>query len=96
MQRLHILDEATGVPLFDKIWKWKSDQKSPAAIASLVKFFFQFSSEIDDGVTNHHPTHTHTLLHIDVFIHSLIHSFIVFLLYFFMSPQTNKYNINRR
>lgn len=50
LMRLTVQDKLSGAPLFDKIWKWKQDQKSPGSMSSLVQFFFQFSRELDKGV----------------------------------------------
>jgi len=50
--RISILDKICGCPLYDKVYKWKEDQKSPSSIAGLVQFFYQFAREIDNGVVS--------------------------------------------
>jgi len=51
MLRLNIQEKKSGCPLYDRVWKWKDDQKSPSTCSALVQFFFQLSREIDDGVS---------------------------------------------
>jgi len=43
------MERICGCALFDKVWKWKDDQKSPTACVGLVQFFYQFAREIDKG-----------------------------------------------
>jgi len=51
-QRISVLDKNCFCPLFDKVWKWKEEQKSPALCAGLIRFFYQFASDFDDGIVN--------------------------------------------
>ena len=48
IMRVNILDAETGVSVFEKIWKWKGVEQSEA-IEALLKTFYQFAREIDDG-----------------------------------------------
>eukprot|EP01006_Ploeotia_vitrea_P010658 TRINITY_DN27648_c0_g1_i1.p1 TRINITY_DN27648_c0_g1~~TRINITY_DN27648_c0_g1_i1.p1 ORF type:complete len:188 (+),score=93.11 TRINITY_DN27648_c0_g1_i1:46-609(+) len=54
MHRVNVYDKATGIPLYDRVWKWKDqeEQKSPGTVTGLVQFFYQFAREIDKGEVN--------------------------------------------
>jgi hypothetical protein len=49
LMRLNIQERQSGCPLYDRVWKWKEDQKSPSQASQIVSFFFQFAREIDKG-----------------------------------------------
>eukprot|EP00808_Paulinella_micropora_P003897 g73703.t1 len=38
-----------GIPLYDRVFSWKPDQRDPSSCASLVQFFYSFAVDMDDG-----------------------------------------------
>ena len=46
--RVNIMDSATGISIFEKIWDWKGVDQSDA-VEALIRSLYQFAREIDDG-----------------------------------------------